>query len=66
MGKDLIINRLIMKIINGKSFNVHYAKRMRAAWILAEKQYLKLTKEEKQKIIEEEDVSRKNGTRDGT
>ena len=66
MGKDLIINRLIMKIINDKSFNIHYAKRMRAAWILAEKQYLKLTKEEKQKIIEEEDVSRKNGTRDGT
>jgi len=36
-----------------KTFNVHYAKRARVAWIIAEKQYLKLTGEEKQKIIKE-------------
>jgi hypothetical protein len=36
-----------------KTFDVHYAKRARVAWILAEKQYLKLTKEEKQEIIKE-------------
>lgn len=36
-----------------KSFDIHYAKRARVAWILAEKQYLKLTEDEKQKIIKE-------------
>jgi hypothetical protein len=34
-----------------KTFNVHYAKRARVAWIIAEKQYLKLTEEEKEEII---------------
>lgn len=53
MDKDLIVNHLIVNIISDKSFDVHYAKRMRTAWILAEKQYLKLTKEERQKIIKE-------------
>ena len=53
MEKDLIINYLTVKIASDKQFDVHYAKRIRAAWILAEKQYLKLTEEEKQKIIEE-------------
>jgi len=36
-----------------KTFDVHYAKRARVAWILAEKQYLNLTEDEKQKIIKE-------------
>tara|TARA_B110000196_G_C20916425_1_gene553093 strand:- start:327 stop:461 length:135 start_codon:yes stop_codon:yes gene_type:complete len=36
-----------------KTFNVHYAKRARVAWIIAEKQYAKLKKEEKEKIIQE-------------
>lgn len=40
-----------------KTFDVHYAKRARAAWILAERQYVKLTEEEKQKIIK--DLSKK-------
>ena len=36
-----------------KTFDAHYAQRVRVAWILAEKQYLKLTEDEKQKIIKE-------------
>lgn len=55
--RDDIINHLIVKIMKEKTFDVHYAKRARVAWILAEKQYLKLTKEEKQEIIKE--LSRK-------
>jgi len=57
MNRDSIVNYLTVKIISDKTFDVHYAKRMRVAWILAEKQYLKLTEKEKQKIIE--DVSQK-------
>lgn len=49
--REHIINYLIVKIMKEKTFNVHYAKRARAAWILAEKQYAKLTEEEKQDII---------------
>ena len=51
--RDDIINHLIVKIMKEKTFDVHYAKRARVAWILAEKQYLKLTEDEKQKIIKE-------------
>ncbi len=51
--KSKIVNYLTVKLMNDKSFDVHYAKRARVAWILAEKQYKKLTKEEKQEIIEE-------------
>ena len=51
--RDDIINHLIVKIMKEKTFDVHYAKRARVAWIIAEKQYLKLTEEEKQEIIKE-------------
>ncbi len=51
--KSKIVNYLTVKLMNDKSFDVHYAKRARVAWILAEKQYLKLAKDEKQKIIKE-------------
>jgi hypothetical protein len=51
--RDDIINHLIVKIMKEKTFDVHYAKRARVAWILAEKQYLNLTEDEKQKIIKE-------------
>lgn len=34
-----------------KSFEAHYAKRIRCAWILAEKKYLTLTHQEKQGIL---------------
>ena len=52
LNKDLIVNYLTVKISSDKTFDVHYAKRIRAAWILAEKQYLKLTEKEKQKILD--------------
>ena len=51
--RDDIINHLMVKIMKDKTFDVHYAKRARVAWILAEKQYLNLTEDEKQKIIKE-------------
>jgi hypothetical protein len=57
--RDDIINYLIVKIMKEKTFNVHYAKRARVAWIIAEKQYAKLTEEEKEEIIKE--LSRKKG-----
>ena len=50
--RDDIINYLIVKIMKEKTFNVHYAKRARVAWIIAEKQYAKLTEEEKKDIID--------------
>lgn len=50
--QEHIINYLIVKIMKEKTFNVHYAKRARVAWIIAEKQYAKLTEEEKQDIID--------------
>jgi hypothetical protein len=56
--RDDIINYLIVRIMKEKTFNVHYAKRAGVAWAIAEKEYKKLTEEEKQKIIEE--LSRKN------
>ena len=55
--REHIINYLIVKIMKEKTFDVHYAKRARVAWILAEKQYLNLTEDEKQEIIKE--LSRK-------
>lgn len=51
--KSKIVNYLTVKLMSDKTFDVHYAKRARVAWILAEKQYLKLTEDEKQKIIKE-------------
>jgi len=51
--KSKIINYLTVKIMSEKTFDAHYAQRVRVAWILAEKQYLKLTEDEKQKIIKE-------------
>ena len=51
--KSKIVNYLTVKIMSDKNFHPHYAQRVRVAWILAEKQYKKLTKEEKQEIIEE-------------
>ena len=40
-----------MELIEDKSFEAHYAKRIRCAWILAEKKYLTLTHQEKQEIL---------------
>ena len=57
--RDDIINYLIVKIMKEKTFNVHYAKRARVAWIIAEKQYLKLTEEEKEEIINKINIQSK-------
>ena len=45
------MNYLTVRIMSDKSFKVHYAQRVRAAWALAEKEYDKLTDEEKEQII---------------
>jgi hypothetical protein len=49
--KSKIVNYLTVQLISDKSFKVHYAQRIRSAWILAEKKYAKMTHEEKQKIL---------------
>jgi hypothetical protein len=58
--KDKIVNYLTVQILSDKTFEVHYAKRIRAAWLLAENKYKTLTEGEKRKIMEE------IGTGDGT
>tara|TARA_R110000824_G_scaffold265390_1_gene454247 strand:+ start:1970 stop:2149 length:180 start_codon:yes stop_codon:yes gene_type:complete len=49
--KSEIINYLTVQLMEDKSFEAHYAKRIRCAWILAEKKYLTLTHQEKQGIL---------------
>lgn len=51
--KNKIINYLISKIIKNKDFEPNPSKRIRSAWIVANKQYAELSTKEKQKIIEE-------------
>ena len=49
--RNRIIDYLTVEIMADKSFKVHYAVRVRAAWALAEKKYETLTEEEKEEII---------------
>jgi hypothetical protein len=49
--KSKIINYLTVQLISDKSFKVHYAQRIRSAWILAEKKYAKMSAEEKKEIL---------------
>ena len=51
--KNKIINYLILKIMEDDSFEPNPSKRVRSAWIIAQKQYPKLSEQEKKKIIEE-------------
>ena len=51
--KNKIINYLILKIMEDESFEPNPSKRVRSAWIIAQKQYPKLSEQEKKKIIEE-------------
>ena len=51
--KNKIINYLILKIMKDESFESNPSKRVRSAWIIAQKQYSKLSEQEKKKIIEE-------------
>ena len=51
--KNKIINYLILKIMEDESFEPNPSKRIRSAWIIAQKQYSKLSKQEKKEIIEE-------------
>jgi uncharacterized protein (DUF2164 family) len=56
--KSKIIDYLTVQFISDKTFKCHYAQRIRAAWILAEKRYKTLTKEEKLTIIKEIDKAK--------
>jgi hypothetical protein len=49
--KSKIVNYLTVQIISDKNFKVHYAQRIRSAWILAEKKYAKMSTEEKKEIL---------------
>tara|TARA_B100001093_G_scaffold481648_1_gene512563 strand:+ start:113 stop:289 length:177 start_codon:yes stop_codon:yes gene_type:complete len=49
--RNRIVDYLTVEIMADKSFKVHYAVRVRAAWALAEEKYEKLTEEEKKEIV---------------
>ena len=53
--KNRIIDYLTVQLISDKTFRTHYAQRIRSAWILAEKRYKTLTKQEKIEILKEID-----------
>ena len=53
--RNKIIDYLTLQFMNDKTFKAHYAQRVRSAWILAEKKYKTLTKQEKTEILKEID-----------
>lgn len=58
--REEILNYLIVKNLEDKSFNAHVHQKVKLAYILAKKQYEKLTEEQKQKILEDEKNDRIN------
>ena len=58
--REEILNYLIVKNLEDESFDAHVHQRVKLAYILAKKQYLQLTDEQKQKILEDERNDRIN------
>jgi hypothetical protein len=50
--KNKIINYLILKIMEDEEFEPNPSKRVRSAFIIAQKQYPKLSEQDKELIIE--------------
>lgn len=58
--KSEIINYLTLLIMKDQSFEPNPSRRVRSAWLLAERQYRKLTEKQKQNLIKKINEEKNN------